>query len=105
MTSKDFVEAFYKEKQYLLKEYLSPDSETEVSTMIKSLGLNKEQSDILEKLLESSFTDIFYTILLGLEGESSIGGKQESYKIFDEDNNELTGGEIEAYAWEYFHNK
>ena len=41
---------------------------------------------------------------MGLEGEAQIGERQESYKIEDENGNELTGGEIESYAWEYFHN-
>jgi hypothetical protein len=42
--------------------------------------------------------------LLGLDGEASIGDKQTMYKLFDEENNELTGGEIEVSAYEYFHN-
>ena len=102
MKPKEFVEAFYNEKQDLIKEYLSVDSQTEVRALIKSLGLNKEQTAIFEKVLDTSFTDVFYTILLGLDGAASIGGIQETYKILDEKNNELTGGEIEGYAWEYF---
>lgn len=48
--------------------------------------------------------DAFYTTLLGLDGEAQIGERQETFKIEDENGNELTGGEIESYAWEYFHN-
>lgn len=108
MTPKEFVEGFYKEKQDLLKEYLSPESQTEVGTLIKSMGLSKEQSDILEKLLDSSFTDIFYTILLGLDGCTSIGGLlQQRYTVLDENNKQVCGkehlGEVEALAYEYFH--
>lgn len=110
MTPKEFVEGFYKEKQELLNEYLSPDSQTEVSTLIKSMRLNKEQSEILEKLLDSSFTDIFYSILLGLDGCTSIGGlTQQQFTILDENNNQVCGeehlGEVEALAYEYFHEK
>ena len=110
MTPKEFVKGFHKEKQDLLKEYLSPDSQTEVSTLIKSMGLNKEQSEILEKLLDSSFTDIFYTILLGLDGCASIGDlTQQQFTVLDENNNQVCGeehlGEVEALAYEYFHEK
>lgn len=108
MTPKEFVEGFYKEKQNLLKEYLSPDSQTEVSSLIKSMGLNKEQSDILERLLNSSFTDIFYTILLGLDGCTAIGGLiQQQFTVLDENNEQVCGeehvGEVETLAYEYFH--
>lgn len=108
MTPKEFVEGFYKEKQNLLKEYLSPDSQTEVSTLIKSMELNKGQSEILEKLLNSSFTDIFYTILLGLDGCTSIGNlMQQQFTVTAESNDQVCGeehlGEVEAFAYEYFH--
>lgn len=108
MTPKEFVKGFYKEKQDLLKEYLSADSQTEVSTLIKSMGLNKEQSEILEKLLDSSFTDIFYTILLGLDGCASIGDlTQQQFTVIAESNDQVCGekhlGEVEALAYEYFH--
>ena len=53
--------------------------------------------------MDGALTDMCYTILLGLDGEANIGGTQEMYKIYDESGSELTGGEIEAYAWEYFH--
>lgn len=110
MTPKEFVEGFHKEKQDLLKEYLSSDSQTEVSTLIKSMRLNKEQSEILEKLLDSSFTDIFYSVLLGLDGCTSIGGlTQQQFTVLDENNNQVCGeehlGEVEALAYEYFHEK
>ena len=110
MTPKDFVEGFYKEKQNLLKQYLSPESQSEVGALIKSMGLDKEQSDVLEKLLNSSFTDIFYTILLGLDGCASIGGLlQQQYTVLDENNEQVCGeehlGEVEALAYEYFHDK
>lgn len=45
-----------------------------------------------------------WTILLGLDGEASIGGIQQSYKIVDESGCEISNcGEIEEYAYEYFH--
>lgn len=102
MTTEEFVKAFYNEKQELLKEYLSGNSKTEIGELIKSLKLTDGQSKIMEKVLDSSLTDILYTILLGLDGCASIGGTQENYEIKDEKGNQLSG-EIEGYAYEYFH--
>lgn len=104
MTTEEFVKAFYTEKQDFLKEYLSENSQTEVRQLIKSLNLTEQQNKIMEKVLDSSFTDIFYTILLGLDGCASIGGIQEMYDLKDENGNQLSGeGEIEGYAYQYFH--
>lgn len=102
MSTEEFVKAFYTEKQNFLKEYLSENSETEVGELIKSLNLNNQQNEIMKKILDSSFTDIFYSILLGLDGCASIGGIQEMYDLKDENGNQLSG-EIEGYAYEYFH--
>jgi len=102
MTTEEFVKAFYIEKQNFLKDYLSENSDTEVGELIKSLNLTDQQNEIMKKVLDSSFTDIFYTILLGLDGCASIGGIQEMYDLKDEDGNQLSG-EIEGYAYEYFH--
>ncbi len=101
MKTEEFVKAFYNEKEELIKNYTSKNSNTEVGELIKSLKLSDEQSEIMEKVLDSSFTDIFYTILLGLDGCASIGGIQELYEIKDENGNQLNG-EIEGYAYEYF---
>jgi hypothetical protein len=102
MTTEEFVKALYTEKQNFLKEYLSENSETEVGELIKSLNLTDQQNEIMKKVLDSSITDIFYSILLGLDGCASIGGIQEMYDLKDENGNQLSG-EIEGYAYEYFH--
>ena len=102
MNTEELVKAFYNEKQDFLKEYLSENPETEVGQLIKSLNLTKEQSLIMEKVMNSALTDVFYTILLGLDGCASIGGIQEMYELKDENGNQLNG-KIEGYAYEYFH--
>ena len=101
MNTEELVKAFYTEKQEFLKEYLSDNAETEVGQLIKSLNLTKEQSLIMEKVMNSALTDVFYTILLGLDGCASIGGIQEMYELKDENGNQLNG-EIEGIAYEYF---
>jgi len=47
-------------------------------------------------------TDVFYSILLGLDGAANIGGIQQQYKIYDENNN-LISGDFEGAAYEIFH--
>ena len=101
MNTEEFVEGFYREKQDFLTKYLSKNPESEVGQLIKSLNLTEQQTEIMEKIMDGTLTDIFYTILLGLDGCASIGGTQEMYDLKDENGNQLSG-EIEEYAYEYF---
>ncbi|KYG83156.1 hypothetical protein AWW67_06965 [Roseivirga seohaensis] len=84
--------------------YLSSDSEIDVSKLIADLQLDEQKTEKIRQILNGVLRDAFYTTLLGLDGEAQIGERQETYKIEDENGNEITGGEIESYAWEYFHN-
>jgi len=105
MTADEFAKGFYLERQLLIDTYFNANSKTEVSDLIQSLGLDDKKTERLRQILNGALRDTFYTILLGLDGEASIGHNQIMYKLFDEGNNELTaGGEIEAFAYEYFHN-
>ena len=105
MDAKEFVGNFYLEKERFLEEYFSKMQETEVGLLINSLKLNDNQHDILKKIMETSLTGVFYSILLGLDGAASIGNEQQLYEIKDEEGNQLSGGEIEAYAYHFFYEK
>lgn len=48
MTAREFVQAFYEEKRGFLKMYLSDEPTTETSLLIKSLGLNNQQHEVLK---------------------------------------------------------
>ena len=104
MTPEEFVKNFYLERKSLVDLYLSSDIETDVSKLIADLQLDEHKTEKLRLVLNGVLRDAFYTTLLGLDGEAKIGERQEAYKIEDENGNELSGGEIESYAWEYFHN-
>jgi len=104
MTADEFVKGFYLERQSLIETYFNTENKTDVSELIKALNLDDKGNERLWQILSGSLRDTLYTILLGLDGEASIGDKQTMYKLFDEENNELTGGEIEVSAYEYFHN-
>lgn len=112
MTSQDFAKAFYDEKENLLDVYferkpypyadVAPKSD--VTELIKRLHLDKEQKDILFKILDGALRDTMYTILLALDGSASLGNEmQQMFGLTDEHGNKLTDGELEEHAYEYFH--
>ncbi|MGL1888631.1 MAG: hypothetical protein OCD76_19115 [Reichenbachiella sp.] len=104
MTPEQFVKNFHSEKMNLIEMYFQ-NGETGVSEQIAKLNLNDSQLSTLKSIISNILTDCLYTTLLGLDGAASIGDHQELYKITDEKGNELTGGDIESNAWEYFHNE
>ena len=104
MTPEEVVKGFYIKRKSLIDLYFNSENHTEVSELISTLNLNTKQTEILRLILNSVLRDAYYGILLGLDGEASIGERQEIYKIEDEEGDELSYGEIAAFAWEYFHN-
>ena len=103
MTPQEFVASIAREKEGMLSTYFDPDSGAAVATQIAALGLSGEQAKALRAMLDGSLTDAFYTILLGLDGAASLGGVQSDYDLRSEDGTLLTGGSLEAAAWEQFH--
>ncbi len=102
MTADEFARSCAQEKSDLLAMYLNPRPTTAVGTAIASLKLDNEQSEILKNILDTALTDAFYTMLLALDGEASLGGRQESYLLTDSNGNTISG-ELEAAAWQHFH--
>ncbi|MBO0590482.1 hypothetical protein I2486_03590 [Cellulophaga sp. E16_2] len=102
MNTEEFVQGFYKEKQDIIKEYLSRKPTTSVGALIKSLNLSDHQTKIMEEIINNTCTDIYYSILLGLEGSAAIGGVQQRYDLKDSSGNQLNDGDIGGYAYEYF---
>lgn len=103
MTPEEFVKIFYTEKQDQLNNYLNKQN-SYVSTLINKLNPNEEQKGIIREMIDTILTDTYYTLLLGIDGAANIGGVQQSYKLLDQKENKLTGsGEIEGFAYEYFH--
>ncbi len=103
MTAKEFVELFYTEKNNILKLYFDKSKTTMVGMEIDNLKLTDKQMEKMQNIINLILTDTIYTILLGLDGEASIGGVQQTYKLFDESGSKISEcGEIEQYAYEYF---
>ena len=106
MSGEDFVGLVFNEKEQLKKEFFNERSKSLVARKINDLtskGVPKEQ---LYELVELILTDVYYGLLLGLDGAASLGGVQAEYKISDEDGNIINDcGELEASAYEYFYEK
>ena len=103
MKAEEFVNNCFKEKQEMLKLYFDREKETQVGKQIKSIVSKGVSNDEIKKLLDSVMNEVFYTILLGLDGETSLGDVQMQYKIYDENDDLLE--EIESYAYDLFMNE
>lgn len=106
MTTEEFVKNFHQEKENILNSCFDRESEyrTLVSVKIERLNLDFEQNEKFKEVISDLLTDIFYTILLGLDGSASIGNSQQSFKIYDEENNLISEeGDLDVFAYEYFH--
>lgn len=106
MSPEEFVKNFHLEKQNIL--HSSFDNQMEyrslTSKKIEELNLDEIQIEKLKEIVSGLLTDTFYTILLGLDGSASIGSIQQSFKIYDEKGNLISkDGDLEEYAYEYFH--
>ena len=108
MNSEQFVKNFYLEKQNIINLNFDIQSEnrTLVSKKIEELNLNEIETEKLKEIFSIFLDDTFYTILLGLDGCASIGDTQTTFTIYDEEKNLISeGGDLEGYAYEYFHEK
>ena len=106
MTSDEFAKSFYLEKLKFLKSCFEehPKHLSAVNVKIKEMALGSTQQEQLKIAIDTLLTDVFYNILLGLDGECSIGSTQQTYKIYNQDGNLISDcGELEASAYEYFH--
>ena len=106
MTSDEFVKNFYLEKLKFLKLSFEQSSQypNTVNIKIKEMGLTEIQTDQLKKVMDRLLNDVFYSILLGLDGECPIGKIQQVYSLYDEEGCLISDcGELEASAYQYFH--
>lgn len=103
MTGKEFVKLCYTEKEAILDEYFNVNSKSLVTEKLKNLISSGTNKDNLYDLVNLVMTETYYTLLLALDGEVSLGGKQVAYKLYDEDGNLLNEcGEIEEAAFNHF---
>ena len=101
MTGEQFVKLCYEEKKTILADTSIPPSSADGKiSAITEQGISK---DDLYDLLNLVLKENYYTLLLGLDGEASLGNTQITYKLYDENGNLLNEcGELEAAAYRYF---
>lgn len=104
MDASEFVALWKSEKDNFLQSCLELNEQSAVCDAIQQMNLSKEQAFHFETAMNHLLTDVFYTLLLGLDGCASIGGTQETYKIYDESDRLISEcGDLEAEAYEQFH--
>ena len=105
MTGEEFVKICKEEQRMVLEEYFDDKSKSEVGDIIKKLVQTGVSKDDLSNLVDTVLKESYYTLLLGLDGACSLGNKQVTYKLYDEEGNLLNEcGEIEESAYSYFMN-
>jgi len=102
VTAEEFVKLFHSEKQDLLKSFFDNPNETHVGKLISEMKLNVKQQTQIKGVMDAALTDCLYTVLIGLDGGTSIGGLQEDYILTDE-SGKILSGDIGSYAYEIFH--
>lgn len=103
MTGEQFVKLCLEEAKTTLKEYFDPNTQSGVGQKIQKLVKNGVCREELKELLNLVLSENYYTLLLALDGEASLGGEQMSYRLYDENGNCLNScGEIEEAAFKYF---
>ena len=100
MTSEEFVMNFRKEKDYMLNMYFDETSDSYTGELISNLVKKGADTAEIKELLNSVLNEAFYTILMGLDGEASLGDMQMQFSIYDEDN--VLIDDIESYAYDEF---
>ena len=103
MNGKDFVKLCFEEKENSLKQYFDDSYKTEVGKRINTLIENGASKEELYEMIDLVLKETYYTLLLALDGEASLGGKQLSYELLNQDGNVINQcGEVEAEAYKYF---
>lgn len=106
MTGNEFAKHCFDEKQSALEEYFNSNSESMAAEKIRNLIKQGTEKNELYELIDLVLTESYYTLLLGIDGEASLGGIQQTFKLYDEEGTLLNEcGEIEEGAAEYFLNE
>ena len=87
MTGEQFVKLCYEEKKNILAEYFNPNYSSVVGKKISAITEQGISKDDLYDLLNLVLKENYYTLLLGLDGEASLGNTQMTYKLYDENCN------------------
>lgn len=103
MTPKSFVTNWVELKAELLESFADEHGNTAVAKQIAEMNLSEIQRWQLRQVLDGVLRDTMYTLLLGLDGCTSIGSVQQVYTILDGNGTIInSGGSLESEAWLQF---
>jgi hypothetical protein len=103
MNAAQFVANWRREKEELMEYFMGASGDTVLAAPVAALGLTPEQLSGLREVLDAVLHDTMFTLLLGLEGATSIGGDRRHYRILDDQGNPVAApGQLEAEAWKQF---
>ena len=99
----EFAKSFQEEKDKLLCRLT--DNNTSFGCQISELKLSEKKKAALHRTIDKALTDVFYKILLGLDGYAVLGNsEQQAYRIATENGIVLSeNGELAKAAYEVFH--
>lgn len=86
----------------MLRVFTDAESTSVVAAQVRAMNLTSAQLEQLRGMVDMLLTDTMYTLLLGLDGEASIGGVQQRYDLRSESGTVISG-KIEEEAWRQFH--
>lgn len=84
LAASEFVRACKEERDAMLAMFSDASAGTTVGQHLDAAQLNSEQRRNVIAALDVALTDTFYTLLMGLAGEASLGGQQQVYRLSDE---------------------
>lgn len=105
MTAQEFAQALKDEKEGMLSSYFGR-GESPAGTLLKNLGAPAADEKVLRGFLDGVLTDAFYTMLLGLDGETALGRSgQQAYKLSLSDGSVVSegNGELSNSAYTVFY--
>ena len=102
MTPHEFVELFAREREALVELFTDPGSQADVARRLRSLKSDTVDEQAFKEAIRQLITDVYYSILLAIDGEASLGGIQQNYALFAEDGSRVSGepGDLEKAAFQ-----
>ena len=101
--ARKFATMFKNDKEWWQNYFFTAQDST-ANQMIGELKLNDKQMLKMKEFVHVALRDVYYHILRGLDGAGNIGGVQQIYEIYDENEKLISDcGDLEAAAYEVFY--
>lgn len=105
MSAEAFAGACKQKRDEIFAAYVDPNGQSYVSIKLKAAQLTDAQRVDITAALNAALTDVFYTMLMALDGAATLGGRQRHYRLVDDEGRTISNGDgdLEAAAYEAFH--